>query len=185
MRIKWRKAKAKPKKEYYIANEKIQASQVLLINQNKEKVGVTDTSKALEMAKEQDLDLVLMNPKGDPPVAKILDLGQLKYEKAKKEHKQKVQQKKVEIKNVRLSVRIGENDLNLRLNQAIKFLKKDNKLKIELNLKGREKQHPEKAKEMINNFVDKLKNEEELNIEVEQPLTKQGGKFSIILINKK
>lgn len=185
MRIKWRKAKPKPKKEYFIANEKIQASQVLLIDENGEKVGETETSKALERAKESDLDLVLMNPKADPPVAKILDLGQLKYEKAKKEHKQKVQQKKVETKSVRLSVRISKHDFDFRLNQATKFLKKDNKLKIELNLKGREKQHPEKAKETINQFVEKLKEEEDLNIEVEQSLTKQGGKFTMVLINKK
>jgi len=103
----------------------------------------------------------------------------------KKAHKQKIQQKKVETKNIRLSVRISEHDFNFRINQAEKFLSKENKLKLELNLKGREKQYPEKAAETINEFVNKLKEKSTLNIEIEQGLTKQGGRFTILLINKK
>lgn len=91
----------------------------------------------------------------------------------------------METKNIRLSVRISEHDFNFRLNQAEKFLAKDNKLKIEIMMRGRERQYPQKAMESINRFVDALKAREGLTIEVEQPLTRQEGRFNIILFNKK
>ena len=93
-------------------------------------------------------------------------------------------QKKIETKGIRLSVRISKHDFNFRLNQAKKFLEKGDKLKIEIILKGREKRHPEKAKEIINEFIETLKQFEELNINIEQDLTKQGGRFNIVLVNK-
>jgi len=117
-------------------------------------------------------------------VVKIIDLGQLKYETEKKEHKQKVQQKKIDTKGIRLSIRISEHDLEFRLNQAKKFLSKGDKLKIDLVLKGREKQHPELAREIINDFMKKLSETEGINVFAEQGLTKQGGRFTIILANK-
>ena len=184
MRIKFHRLEAKEKK-FFKSNKDIHSSRVFLIDENGENVGVIDTSEALERAQELDMDLVEVNPKADPPVAKILDLGQFRYEMEKKAHKQKIQQKKVETKNIRLSVRISEHDFNFRINQAEKFLSKENKLKLELNLKGREKQYPEKAAETINEFVNKLKEKSTLNIEIEQGLTKQGGRFTILLINKK
>jgi translation initiation factor IF-3 len=156
-----------------------------LIDENGENVAAVDTAEALVRAQELDLDLVEVNPKVEPPVAKIMDLGQFRYEMEKKAHKQKIQQKKVETKNIRLSVRISDHDFNFRLNQAEKFLIRENKLKLELNLKGREKQFPEKAAETINGFVAKLKENPNLKLETEQPLTKQGGRFTILLTNKK
>ena len=137
------------------------------------------------MAQDADLDLVEVNPKANPPVVKIVNLGQLKYEKEKQAHKQKIQQKKVEIKNIRLSFRISDHDLEMRLAQAEKFLAKENKTKIELILRGRERQYPQKAAEIIRGFVAKIQAKPELSIEIEQPLTNQGGRFTIILINKK
>jgi translation initiation factor IF-3 len=73
----------------------------------------------------------------------------------------------------------------MRETQAEKFLAKDNKIKVELFLKGREKQYPKKAADIINNFVAELQTKDSINAEIEQPLTKQGGRFTIILINKK
>jgi len=186
MRKKFRKAK--PKKEEgkkFPANKQITAEKVFLIDENEEKVGEIATSEALEQAQEAGLDLVEVNPKTDPPVAKILDWGQWKYEKEKKAHRQKQQQKKVETKGVRLSVRISKHDFDVRVIQAIKFLKKGHKLKIELTLKGREKQHPEKAKEVINEFVEHIAQDSDIELKEDQPLTKQGGKYIIILFNKK
>jgi translation initiation factor IF-3 len=75
--------------------------------------------------------------------------------------------------------------MELRLNQSIKFLSKGDKLKVELLLKGREKQYPQKAAEIMNDFFAKLKENEDFNLELEQPLTKQGGRFTMIVINKK
>ena len=176
--------KTKSEKQFNI-NEKISAPQVFLINEEGDNVGVIDTDKALEMAREADLDLVEVNPKADIPVAKILDLGQFRYEQEKKQHKQKVLQKKVDTKNIRLSLRIGSHDLEVRTDQAYKFLLKNNKTKIELILKGREKQHFEKAKEVMEEFAKNLRNKPEIQLFEEQPLTRLPGGYTMILTNKK
>lgn len=183
MRRTWRKAKPKIEKKFFINNQ-IRSKNVFLIDEFGEQKGDTPTHEALQMAREAGLDLVEVNPKADPPITKIMDYGQFKYEKEKKAHKQKVQQKKINTKGIRLSVRISEHDMDLRLKQAVKFLTKGDKLKIELILRGREKAHPEKARETIENFVNKLKETKGLNIEAEQDLTKKGGGFIMILINK-
>jgi translation initiation factor IF-3 len=185
MRTIWRKAKPQDTEKKFWVNQQIRVPEVFLIDENDERVGPTPTFEALKRAEEAGLDLVQVDPKGVPPVAKIMDYGQFKYEKEKQAHKQKVQQKKVEIKCVRISVRISEHDFNFRIDQAKKFLEKGNKLKLELNLKGRERQHPEKAGETIKNFVVELKKSPDLSLIEEQPLTRQGGRFNIILVNKK
>jgi len=184
MRRKWQRAKPKEDKKKFWANRQIRALEVFLIDENGETVGNVPTAKALAMAEEIGLDLVEVNPKLNPPVVKIINLGQLKYELEKKEHKQKVMQKKIDTKGIRLSARISEHDFSFRLDQAKKFLSNGDKLKIDLVLKGREKQHPEKAREVIMDFVQKLEETEGLNVLAEQPLTKQGGRFNIVLTNK-
>ena len=183
MRRIWRRAKPKPEKRFRV-NQQINIPEVFLIDENGENIGVVSAQKALDMAQEAGLDLVEVNPKASPSIAKIMDYGQFKYEKDKLVQKQKSKQKKAETKGIRLSVRISTHDFGFRLNQAKKFLEKGSKLKIEIILKGRERQHLGKAREIINKFIEELKQFEELNIEIEQPLTKQGGKFNIILINK-
>jgi translation initiation factor IF-3 len=183
MRRTWRKAQPKLEKRF-LANEQIKAENIFLIDENGDNVGKITSAEALQKAKELEMDLVEVNPRAALPVCKIMDYGQFKYEKEKKAHKQKLAQKKVDTKGIRLSVRISKNDMEMRINQAIKFLDKGHKLKIDLVLKGREKAHPEKAVETINNFVRELEAKDELNIIREQDLTKQGGRFIMILINK-
>ncbi len=184
MRRTWRKAKPKPEKRFRV-NEQIRIPEVFLIDENGEKIGVMPTAKALAMAREAGLDLVEVNPKERVSIVKIMDYGQFKYEKEKKAHKQKLQQKKVDTKGIRLSVRISAHDFGVRVEQAAKFLKRGDKLKIDLLLKGRERQHPEKAKETIDNFLATLEEDTELNLAREQDLTKQGGRYTITLVNKK
>lgn len=184
-KFKFPKADKNKNEKQFSANEKIRAEKVFLINEEGEHVGVMPTWQALEMAREIGLDLVEVNPKAEVPVAKFLDLGQFKYEQDKKSHKQKVLQKKVETKNIRLSLRISKHDLEVRVDQAFKFLSKNNKTKIEMILRGREKQHFEKAREVMLEFINSLKNKPDIIVEEELPLTKQPGGFSIILVNKK
>ena len=184
MRRTWRKAKPKLEKRFRV-NEFIKIPEVFLIDEAGVNIGVIPTQEALTRAREAELDLVEVNPKANPSIVKIMDYGQFKYEKEKKAHKQKLQQKKVDTKGIRLSVRISKHDFEFRIDQAIKFLQKGNKLKIELVLKGREKQHPEKAVETIKGFLEQIENNEDLNIIREQDLTKQGGRFTIVLANKK
>jgi translation initiation factor IF-3 len=137
------------------------------------------------MANDSGLDLVEVNPLANPPVAKILNLGQFKYEQDKKAHRQKVQQKKVELKSIRLTFRISAHDLAIRQSQAIKFLQKDNKVKIDLLLRGREKQHFDRAREMMLEFTGGIKAAEGLVVEDDNPLTRQPSGFTITLISKK
>jgi len=183
MRRIWKRAKPKLEKRFR-TNDLIRVPEVSVIDENGENIGIISTAKAKEMALELGMDLVEVNPVAEPPVCKIMNYGQFKYEQEKKAHKQKIQQKKTETKGVRLSVRISEHDFNFRMDQAVKFLEKGNKLKIELSLKGREKAHPEKAREIIGVFVQKLQEKEGMNLIPEQDLTMQGGKFIMILVNK-
>jgi translation initiation factor IF-3 len=183
MRRTWRKAKPKPEKRFR-ANEQIRIPSVFLIDENGERLGEFNTAEALERARDIGLDLVEVNPTARPPVVKIMDYGQFKYEQEKKKHKQKVAQKKVDTKGVRLSVRISKHDFELRIRQAKKFLSQGNKLKIEMVLRGRERAHPGKAEEVVRDFVEEIKQEEELNIVTEQELTKQGGRFTMVIVHK-
>ncbi len=183
MRRTYRRPKPKTTVRFRV-NYQIRIPEVFLIDENGERIGVIATPRAMAMAQERDLDLVEVNPKVNPSVVKIIDYGQFKYEKDKQIQKQKIKQKKAEVKGVRLSMRISKHDFNFRIDQAKKFLSKGHKLKIELILKGRERQHSQKAIEIINSFINILEEDNELNIVREQNLTNQGGRFSIILANK-
>jgi translation initiation factor IF-3 len=185
MRRNYQKARPKLDTKPMVANEQITAPQVFLIDENGEAKGVMSIADALSLAREAELDLVEVNPKITPPVVKIANLGQAKYEREKKLHKQKVLQKKVETKVVRLTFRISPHDMDIRLDQAEKFLLGGDKLKVDLFLRGRERQHMDKAFDLIKEFTVKLKGREGLNLEEEQGLTRMPSGFNIILVNKK
>lgn len=127
-------------------------------------LGEMETEKALTLAKEKGLDLVEVAPNARPPVCKILDYGQLQYQKAKEEQKQRKKQRKIAVKGVRISMRISDNDLNFKVKQTQKFLEKGNKVRIELVMRGREKAHMDLGRDLINKFISLL----EGNIVVEQ-----------------
>ena len=181
MRRKWKKPKKKIVKKF-VSNEQIKAPRVFVIGANGDKLGEMDTRQALQIARSEELDLIEVNPKAEIPVVRITDLGKLKYETEKKAHRQQMQQKKVDVKVVRLSVRIGKHDFDMKMEQARKFLNKGNKLKIELILKGRERQYPIKGREVIASFVDELK--ASMDLQEDQILTKQGARYIITLVNK-
>ena len=167
------------------ANEKITALTLQVIDEEGASLGILTREEALRIAEETGADLVEVNPKVDPPIAKIMDYGQFKYERDKKLQKQKVKSKKSETKCIRLSVRIGAHDLATRIEQAKKFLIRGDKLKIELRLKGRERQHPETGREVMVKLLDAMLAEDTLTIEIEEALTKQGERFNMVLVNKK
>lgn len=185
MRRNYQKARPKIDDKPFKSNEHITASEVFLIDETGENIGVVSLSEALDKARESDLDLVEVNPKANPPVAKLVNLGQFKYEREKKLHKQKVLQKKVETKVVKLTFRISPHDSEVRLGLAEKFLLKNDKVKVEIFLRGRERQHFDRARELMTEFISALKAKPGLVIEEDQPLTKAPSGFSIILANKK
>lgn len=166
----------------YKINERIFAREVKLIDENGNFLGATNTQEAIRMAREKGLALVEISPKETPPVAKIMDFGKFKYEQEKEQQKQRARQKKVEIKGIKLSLRIGKHDIEFRKNQALDFLNDGNKVNISLMLKGRERQHVDLAGGIINNFINLIKESKEIRIE--QPVAKQGGQLSAIIAPK-
>ena len=112
-----------------------------MIGENGEQLGIMSAKDAYKLAKEAELDLVKIAPTAKPPVCKIIDYGKYRYELARKEKEAKKKQKVIEIKEVRLSPNIDENDLNTKMNNARKFLEKGNKVKVTLRFRGREMAH--------------------------------------------
>jgi len=160
-------------------NHEITAPELRVVDENGLPLGVLKTSEAIRIAEERGFDLVEVSPKAEPPVAKILDNGQFKYQKEKEARKQKAQSHEVEIKGVRLSVRIGEHDLEIRIQQAKKFLERGDKVKPEIVLRGREKNHTDLAVEIIKNFIKSL--EVFFPLRIEQAVTKQGGRITAVI----
>lgn len=140
------------------------------------------TSRALQLARERELDLVEVAPKAEPPVCRIIDYGQFKYQKEKEHKAKKTHARKVEVKGVRLSVKIGEHDLDIRKQKAKEFLESGQKLKIEIILRGREKAHGNIAMQRIDEFIKDLK--ESYDLFIEQPVKRQGGNVSAIVGRK-
>ena len=137
-------------------NEQIRDREVRLIGENGEQLGITSAREAYEKAKAAELDLVKIAPTAKPPVCKIIDYGKYRYELARKEKEAKKKQKVIEVKEVRLSPNIDENDLNTKMNNARKFLTKGNKVKVTLRFRGREMAHMSKTKYILDDFAEKL-----------------------------
>ena len=123
---------------------------IRLIGSNGEQVGIIDYRDAKRQAQEEDLDLVVVSPEAKPPVYKIMDKGKLKYEKRKKQKRHKGQ----ELKEIKLSPRIGEGDFQRKANETRKFLEQKKKVKVSLMFKGREISHREIGEDIVNRFIE-------------------------------
>lgn len=161
----------------YRANEEIIAPELRVFDETGQPLGIISRAEALRVAAESGFDLVEVSPKAEPPVAKILDRGQFRYQKEKEARKQKVQSHEVDTKGIRLSVRIGEHDLEIRRQQAKKFLERGDKIRPEIVLRGREKAHADLAEEIVKNFIKSL--ETYFPLRVEQPVSKVNGRVTI------
>ena len=106
------------------------------------------------MAMDKNLDLVKIAPQAVPPVCRIMDYGKYRFEQAKREKEARKNQKTIEIKEVRLSLKIDTHDFNTKANNAIKFLKNGNKVKVSVRFRGREMAHPELGQENLKRFID-------------------------------
>ena len=140
-------------------NEKIRSREVRLIDQNGENCGVVMILAALKMAQEADLDLVVISPNQEPPVAKILNYGKYKYELEKKAKEAKKKQHTVEIKEVKIRYKIDTHDYQVRVKNIKKFIGQGNKVKIVVMLRGREMQHANLAFDLMNRFLTDLEQE--------------------------
>jgi len=128
-----------------------------LIGVNGEQLGIVSIAKAQQLADEQELDLVKIAPTAQPPVCKILDYGKHRYDQMKREKEAKKNQKIVELKEVRLSMTIDVNDINIKAKNASKFLKEGNKVKVSLKMRGRQTAFASQGIDVMNKFYEGLK----------------------------
>lgn len=140
-------------------NEQIRAKEVMVIGPNGEQLGVKPIKDALTLANFAGFDLVLMNPNGNPPVAKIMDYNKFKYENKKraKENIKKQREANLEMKEYRLSVNIDIHDFNTRVVNAKKYLEKGHKVKASVRFKGREMAHTDLGEDVLVRFSEALK----------------------------
>lgn len=128
----------------------------MLITDEGKKIDEIETKKAIEMAYDRGLDLVLVSPNSTPPVAKIMDWGKYKYELTKKQQQNKKQQKTAELKEIRLRPKTDTHDLEVKIKKIRKFLEKGHKVKITMMFRGREATYLDKGKESMNKLVGDL-----------------------------
>ncbi|EJF07024.1 translation initiation factor IF-3 [Thiovulum sp. ES] len=130
-------------------NENIRFPEVRCVGDDGTQHGIIPTSSALSLAQDQGLDLVLIADNAEPPVAKIMDYGKFKYQAEKKKKEAKKNQKTITVKEIKLSVKIAENDINFKVKQATDFLAKEYYVKFRVFLKGREMGNPEAGKDVL------------------------------------
>lgn len=130
-------------------NERIRIPEVRVVGPAGEMLGVMETSKAIRMARDAELDLVEVNPKAAPPVCKIMDFGKFKYEESKKQKEAKKRQTVVEIKEIKLRPKTDDHDMQVKVKHVRRFLEEGNKVKITCRFRGREITHPEPARKQL------------------------------------
>ena len=159
-------------------NENIRSKEVRLVGADGENFGVVATSKALQMAEQENLDLVLVSPNQEPPVAKIMNYGKYKYEIEKRAKEAKKKQHVVEVKEVKLRYKIDTHDYNVRLKSIQKFLSQGNKVKVVVMLRGREMQHSQLAFDLATRLLGDL---EGTQMSVEKQPSMEGRNVIVIL----
>lgn len=155
-------------------NFQIRSPRVVVIDEHNKPLGELDIREAQKIASERGFDLVEVAPNAKPPVCKILNYGAYQYRLEKAERKQKARQKRIEIKGIRLSLKIGQHDLEVRRVQSQKFLGEGHKVRVELLLRGRENAHRPLGQDIIRKFVASLG-----PTLTEQPMSMLGGKISM------
>ncbi len=133
-------------------NEEIRDKEVRLIGSNGEQLGIVSSAEAQRLADESNLDLVKIAPQAKPPVCKIMDYGKHKFELAKREKENRKNQKVSNVKEVRLTPNIDDHDFNTKLNQAVKFLKAGDKVKVSVRFRGREITHSSLGRDLLIRF---------------------------------
>lgn len=161
------------------SNEQIRFSPVIVIDENGENLGTKQLREALDIAYEKGLDLVEMNPTNRPPICKIMDFGKYKYDLAKKEKETKAKQKTTELKEIRLTFRIGDHDLDYKAKQAKDFFDAGNAVRVSMRLRGRENAMFENAVKVFEKFAEKI------DLTYESAPKKNGNQIVCTLTEKK
>ena len=161
-------------------NRQIKEKEVQVIGETGEKIGVLPIDKAIAIAEEKNLDLVLVAPNAKPVVCKIMNYGKYKFEQAKKEKESRKNQKAVEMKEIRVSSNIGEHDFNFKSKNARGFLESGNKVKFTLRFRGRELNNVKAGEAILLKFAESL---EDIATVEKKPFLE--GKTMFVILNKK
>ncbi len=182
MRISRKRRPDKPIIPHYNVNASIQVPEVRVIDREGKNIGVMTTSAAAQMAAEQEMDLVEINPKAQPPVCQLIEFTHFKYQREKEARKQKANAHVSDVKGIRLSVRIGDHDMEVRRSQAEKFLERGDKVRAEIILRGREHARPDLAFGVIKKFLALV--EAAIPLRVDQEISKQANKITVVVAKK-
>ncbi len=164
--------KGRKKADNVIMNSDIRANELRVLANDGEALGIISKAEALHIAEERGLDLVLVSPDAKPPVAKVMDYGKHKYELEKKKKEARKNQKKIEVKEVKFSCKIAENDIAYKVKHAREFLEKGKHVKLRVFLRGREMANPEWGVEVLNRVWPMLE-----DIAVLESPAKQEGRY--------
>ena len=132
----------------------IRIPQVRVVDEEGNQMGVMPTPQALQLAQERGYDLVEVAPMASPPVTRLLDYGQFKYEQARKEKEARRHQRSVEFKEVRLRVKIGKGDFDTKVRRATRFLEDGDRVKVTVQFRGREVSHAYIGRDLLNRFAE-------------------------------
>ncbi len=158
-------------------NERIRAREVRLIDENGEMVGVMPPMRALEIARERDLDLVEISPNAIPPVCKLMDYGRFKYEQAKKENEARKNQKTITLKEIRLSPRTDEHDVDVKTRKIQEFLADGDRVRVSVKFRGAEMRHPDIGRKLLDGIAEALKG----TVVIERSPVMEGKMMSMII----
>lgn len=161
-------------------NEKIRASQVRVIGQDGQQLGVLSLKHALDLAAQEDLDLVEVAPNADPPVCKIMDFGKFKYQQSKRSQEAKKKQTVIQVKEVKIRPKTDEHDLQVKMRHIKRFLGQKDKAKVTILFRGREIAYADQGMKVLERIKEELKDE----VIVEQPPKMEGRNLVMILAPK-
>jgi translation initiation factor IF-3 len=162
-------------------NENIRFPEIRLIGADGDQLGIMAPNEALRMAEEQDLDLVLVSDKANPPVCRIINYGKYKFEQEKRAREAKKRQHNAEVKEVKMRYKIDDHDYNVRVKNAQRFLKSGDKVKATVMFRGREIQHSDLAEKLLRRMADDLGEV----AEIQQAPKREGRNMMMLLSPKK
>jgi translation initiation factor IF-3 len=155
----------------------IRVPQVRVVDEEGNQAGVMSTADALRLAQDRGYDLVEVAPMASPPVCRLLDYGQFKYEQARREKEARRHQRSVEFKEIRLKVKIGKGDFDTKVRRAIEFLEDGDRVKVTVQFRGRELSHAHLGRDLLVRFAEQVG--EHASIE-RQPLL-EGKQMSLVM----
>jgi translation initiation factor IF-3 len=159
-------------------NENIRAPMLRVIDDDGKQLGIMSRAEALQVAEQEELDLIEISPESDPPIVKVADWGKYNYSRTKQLQKNRKASKGTELKQIRFGLKIGEHDLNIKLNQSLKFLNDDgNKVKFTLFYRGREQAHKDIGFQLAQKVINQLGD----NILVDQQPTLVGKQLTFVV----